>query len=166
MGIKFFKRYNAMLNKGVTLEWAKFLEKLNLAVPKLISKTEGEIVQRTSLVKYRRALEPYFKNCFYCDNELKSGRKTQVEHVIPFDFIAEDEMWNFVLACQDCNCKKLGSLPPRRYLKALIERNKNYRQITLLDRSLVKLGSDFEKKILDHYENAKSQGYMVLQNFP
>ena len=75
-------------------------------------------------------------------------------------------MWNFVLACQNCNCRKLGSLSPPNYLDELIERNKNYRRITLLDKSLVKLGLDFETKIRDHYENAKSQGYMVVKDFP
>jgi len=165
----FFKKYNVTLNKSVTLEWARFLEKLNRGLPELISKTERELVQRTSLTKYRKALEPFFKNCFYCQNPLKTGKETNVDHVIPFHYIAEDKMWNFTLACQKCNCKKLGSLPPEKYLKNLIDRNNNYGvKIPLLEKSLTLLGEGFEKIIRDHYKNANSQGYDILrtEEFP
>ncbi len=165
--IQFFKKYNAVLKKSVNLEWAKFLEKLNSSVPKLIQKTEGEIIPRTNLTKYRKELEPFFKNCFYCNIPLKPGKKTNVEHVIPFDYIAEDNIWNFTLACQKCNCKKLGSLPPKKYLDALIIRNRNYRnKISMLEKSLTILGRDFENIINDHFEKAKLQGYMIFNDFP
>ena len=164
--IDFFKKYNIVLKKAVNLEWAKFLEKLNLGVPRLIQKTEGEIIPRTALSKYRKALEPFFKNCFYCENPL-SKNETHVEHVIPFDYVAEDNIWNFTLTCQKCNCAKLDSLPPEKFLEELINRNKNYRsKISMLDKSLIRLGINYEKIIRDHYENAKSHGYVVLKNFP
>ena len=164
--MRFFKKYNVVLKKAVILEWVKFLEKLNLGIPLLIQKTEGEIIPRTNLTKYRKELEPFFKNCFYCNTPLKSGKETNVEHVIPFDYIAEDKMWNFVLACQKCNCKKLGSLPSKKYLDQLINRNNTYREkMPMLNKSLVILGTDFEKIIRNHFENAKSHGYIVLNNF-
>ena len=161
--IEFFKKYNAVLSKAVTLEWSRFLENLNVGIPKLIAKTEGEIIQRTNLTKYRKLLEPFFKNCFYCENLLICGKKTHVEHVIPFDYIAEDNIWNFVLACQKCNLTKLGSLPPRKFLDKIIERNRIYSvKIPLLEKSLSRLDRDFEKIINEHYENAKSHGYVAL----
>lgn len=164
--MEFFKKYNAVLKKAVNLEWARFLEKLNLGVPRLIQKTEGEIIPRTALGKYRKALEPYFKNCYYCNNTLVKN-ETHVEHVIPFDYIAEDDIWNFTLACQKCNCIKLGSLPPEKFLDELISRNKNYRsKIPMLEKSLTLLGENYEKVIRDHFENAKSHGYVVLKDFP
>ena len=164
--IEFFKKYNPVLKKAVNLEWARFLEKLNLGVPRLIQKTEGEIIPRTALGKYRKALEPFFKNCFYCQNQL-SKNETHVEHVIPFDYIAEDNIWNFTLACQKCNCIKLGSLPPKKFLNELIIRNKNYRnKIPMLEKSLTLLGTNHEKIIYDHFENAKSHGYVVLKKIP
>lgn len=159
----FLKKYNTALSKAVTLEWARFLGKLNLGVPQLIPKTEGSVVQRTNLTKYRKTLEPFFKNCFYCKRLLNSGRETHVEHVIPFDYIAEDNIWNLALVCQNCNLKKLGSLPPQEYLDELIRRNRNYKgKIPLLGKSLTILGPDFEKIIRDHYENAGSHGFMPL----
>ena len=38
--MKFFKKHNTVLKKAVNLEWARFLEKLNLGVPNLIRKME------------------------------------------------------------------------------------------------------------------------------
>ena len=36
----------------------------------------------------------------------------------------------------------------------------------MLDTSLVLLGENNEKIIRDHFENAKSHGYVVLKDFP
>ena len=122
--MSFFKRYNPVLNKAVILEWVRFLEILNKDVPKLIPKTEGTLTKRIDLGNFRIALKKQ-KRCFYCNNKLSPvPRQTHVEHVIPFDFIAEDNIWNFVLACQGCNLMKLGSLPPKKFLDKLIKRNK------------------------------------------
>jgi hypothetical protein len=58
-------------------------------------------------------------------------------------------------------------LPPKKFLDELINRNKNYHsKIPMLDTSLVLLGENNEKIIRDHFENAKSHGYIVLKDFP
>ena len=36
----------------------------------------------------------------------------------------------------------------------------------MLDKSLILLGENYEKIICDHFENAKSHGYVELKNFP
>ena len=164
--IVFFKKNNILIKKAVNLEWARYLEKLNLGVPKLIQKTEGENIARTSLVKYRKVLKPFFKNCFYCQKQL-SKKETHVEHVIPFDYIAEDNICNLTLACQKCNCSKLGSLPPEKSLEQLISRNSEYRnKIPMLKKSLAQLGVKPENVIREHYNNAKLHGYRVLKKIP
>ncbi len=160
--IKFFKKHTPTLLKAVILEWARFLEKMNIGLPKIIAKTEGKNITRRSLTKYRQLLEPFFANCFYCEQPLVNGRDTHVEHVIPFDYIAEDDIWNLTLACRECNCNKLGSLPHKKDIKKLIQRNEDYVEIIPeLGRSLTKLDQDFKKIIKNHYENAMSHGYMV-----
>ena len=165
--ISFFKRRHAVLLKAVILEWAKFLEKLNTGLPKLIAKTEGSDIKRGNLAKYKQNLKPLFCYCFYCKQSLVGEIKIEVEHVIPFAYIAEDDIWNLTLACKKCNCEKLGALPPIQYIEKLIRRNKIYRkQIPGLEKSLTRLDSNFESIIKNHYENAKSQGYMSLKVFP
>ena len=165
--ILFFKRRHAVLLKAVILEWAKFLEKLNTGLPKLIAKTEGSDIKRGNLAKYKQNLKPLFCYCFYCKQSLVGEIKIEVEHVIPFAYIAEDDIWNLTLACKKCNCEKLGALPPIQYIEKLIRRNKIYRkQIPGLEKSLTRLDSNFESIIKNHYENAKTQGYMSLKVFP
>ena len=167
--MSFFKRRNVSLNKAVTLEWARFLEEINVGVPKLIAKIEDEIPSR-NLTTQRHALEPVEKNCFYCEIPLESV-ENDIEHVIPFSYIRENEMWNLTRACKQCNCKKLGSLPSpkKKWLDKLFERNKKYRyQIESksggisLDKSLKKLGDKHESIIEIRYDNAEDIGFLLI----
>ena len=163
----FFKQHYFILLKSVILEWAKFLEKINKNTAKLISKIESEDNPRTSLKKYEAVLLPFFKNCFYCNRELAKVERIHVDHFIPRVYIREDDIWNFVLSCSDCNCKKSGSLAPEKFLDDIIERNSTYKlQIKGMEQSLKKLelGLGFENEIRGHYANAKEQKYMVLSN--
>ena len=164
--VGFFRNNYVMLYKTIILEWVRFLENLNFGMPHLTSKIEGIRLGRRDQTKFRRILEPFASKCFYCGTALGRTR-THVEHVIPFDYVGETEMWNLVLSCGDCNCSKLGSLPPKRYIGELITRNSQYRdRIKELDRSLNILRADFAGDIKWHYENAKRHGYAVLRNFP
>lgn len=164
--LSFFRRYNIVLQKAVTLEWTRFIENYNLGIPELIQKIEGNVIKRKSLAMERKTLTLFFKNCFYCNIKLKDGKETNVEHVIPFAYIGMNEIWNLVLACKICNNKKLGSLPSEKYFRFLIKRNSEYRKkIPQLEKSLSKLDIDFEKNLWDHYQNAKSHGYQIFDNF-
>ncbi len=159
----FFHENYYLLFKVVILEWSKFLEKMN-TLPRLISKTESDEIQRNSLAKYRKILEPYFENCFYCGKKLE-GQQVHVDHFIPWSYIFEDELWNFVLSCSDCNCNKLDSLAPKRYTEKIIERNKIHRsKIPELKKSLNVLdsGKGWEKALKDHYENCRAYGFTIV----
>lgn len=158
----FFKENHTFLLKAVVLEWAKFLEKLN-TLPRLISKIESDEIKRDSLKKYANILKPYFKNCFYCDRKLK-GQKINVDHFIPWSYIFEDELWNFVLSCSVCNCEKLDSLAPKKYMEKIIERNRTYEsKIQELKKSLNILdsGKGWKKSLMDHYENCRAYGFTI-----
>ena len=64
-------------------------------------------------------------------------------------------MWNFVLVCKECNCKKLAAMPPKNYLQCLFKRNIKYKkQIPELSKSSDKLGNDPERIINNHYDTA------------
>ena len=113
-----------------------------------------------SLISLKNKLGKIHHNCFYCKKKLQRGRSTHLEHVIPFDYIAEDNIWNFALACQKCNCKKLGALPTEYFLRKLIKNITSDRnKISKLDDSLKELGDDFAQVIENHYRNAKKLGY-------
>ena len=158
--IEFVKRRYVLLNILVIHEWAKFLEKYNHGVPLIIQKLSGEEIHRKSTTKEKEILGKYHHNCFYCGKKLQPGKQTHLEHVIPFDYIAEDNIWNFSLACQKCNCKKSGALPTEDKLEQLITNiTKDRNRIQKLDDSLKELGDDFADVIRNHYRNAKKVGY-------
>ncbi|MFL6456241.1 MAG: HNH endonuclease [Nitrososphaeraceae archaeon] len=131
-------------------EWAKFLEKINKGLPMLISKIEGHTPQRSSLERTRKVLSNYFDSCFYCNRFLPQDKRSiHVDHFIPWSYIYEDEVWNLVLSCRECNLRKHGSLPSEDYIEHLLKRDLEYfDKIDFLKKSLLKLDPQ------NHYESA------------
>jgi hypothetical protein len=62
--------------------------------------------------------------CFYCGEDM--GDSIHVDHVIPRQFVAHDEIWNLVLAHPSCNEIKSDALPGAEYMTKLIERNEYF----------------------------------------
>lgn len=62
-----------------------------------------------------------------------------VDHFIPWSFVKDDRIWNFVLACPRCNLKKHDNLPPRNLILKIEHQN------TLVERAKEPLiQNDFE----------------------
>jgi len=163
--LQFFRDNYACLYKSVILEWIRFLEKRNFGTPNLVKKIEGNIMGARDQAKFRKHLQSFSDDiCFYCENPLLAGRLTHVDHVIPFDYVGDTELWNLVLACQKCNCEKLGRLPPNKFIKELQIRNDTTQDQKLRESQdrLPYGSSDIDR----HYKNAKRHGYPILANFP
>lgn len=166
--IDFLKRYGALLKKVTIFEWAKFLEPLNYGYPQIIRSIESEFEPR-NLTKERKLLEKIQNTCFYCEKSLLGNSDTEkinVEHVIPYSYLKHNKLWNLTLACNKCNCKKLGRLPnpKEKWIKKIHDRNMKYRnQIKDLDTHLIELGDQFKEKIDITYELAKNQGFVEIQ---
>ena len=163
--LRFFRNNYASLYRSVILEWIRFLERRNFGTPNLVKKIEGNALYARDQGRFRRHLESFSDSvCFYCENSLLPGRHTHVDHVIPFDYIGDTELWNLVLACQKCNCEKLGRLPPSRFIKDLQARNDATQNKMLLEsQDRLPYGS---RDIGRHYRNAKAHGYPILADFP
>lgn len=164
--LKFFRENYLLLLKSIILEWAKFLEKINIALPMLISKIEGLKPERRSLEKAKIILGNYFDKCFYCNNPLPSEKQMiHVDHFIPWSYIYEDEIWNLVLTCRNCNLKKHSSLPPDQIAVHLVIRNKEYcNTIQPLNKSLLRLDSEnkYENAITRYYQNCMDYGFTIV----
>lgn len=120
-----FIKYKSAFEKLNYYEWIKYLEKANLEedsyalANKLDSSTE-----RQNLSKYRTTLEAFGQEkCFYCGKTLVKGEGIPVDHFIPWSFIKDDKLWNFVLACPACNSKKSNILPEQSFMTAIKVRN-------------------------------------------
>ena len=161
----FFKRNYEILYSTVIMYWVRFLETINFGTPHLTSKVMALSGVRNQS-RFKKCLEPFTTECFYCRRSLKSV-KIHVDHVLPFDYMHETELWNLVLSCQTCNCRKLGNLPPKHYIKKLIERNEECRtKMNGLGNSLYALGTDHKQALRQYYNNAKMQRFYVDEDFP
>ena len=162
---EFFKNNHRILSMAVLAEWAKFLEKINKSLPMLVAKIEQDEMRREPLTKYKNLYLQHTRHCFYCGNRLEASY-IHVDHFIPWSYIFEDQPWNLVLACRQCNLKKSASLPQEDFQAELIRRNGRYRgQIQDLDRSLriidTRLG--WKKEIQNHYITCKEYGFGVIR---
>lgn len=132
--------YNFMLKHKIELEklnyyaWAKFMEKINSddVLVRVLDKLELSTPKRNDLSVYREVLFEQFGeySCFYCGKKLNIDRAIQVDHFIPWSFVKDDKLWNFVLSCPKCNGKKSNKIPSEKYLQAVIYRNEKARQIS------------------------------------
>lgn len=153
----------AALHSMVILEWVRFLEKRNPGMPNMANKVECVMIGRRDQRKFLKMLEQFFDNCFYCGEDLIRGKCTHVDHVIPYDYIGDTELCNLVLACQKCNCKKLGLLPPQPFFDKLLKRNSNTKYLAEIPRleDSVENMSVGGMSMEWHYDNARRRGYPV-----
>lgn len=121
----FLVKYKMEIEKLNYYSWAKFLEKINEenVLYKILTKLDLSIPKRSPLDIYREILYKEFQenNCFYCGKKLKN--LVHVDHFIPWSFIKEDKIWNFVLSCPQCNTRKNNFLPDERFVTKIILRN-------------------------------------------
>ena len=81
--------------------------------------------QRTTLTANIPFLEGYQAGiCFYCGEPMTTA-DVHVDHVFPRQVIHHDEIWNLVLAHQDCNLSKSDRLVGEHFVHKLVLRNEN-----------------------------------------
>lgn len=121
----FMLKYKIQIEKLNYYSWAKFLESVNPpeGTLKLLEKLELSTPKRNDLSIYQSILSEDYRvsNCFYCGKKLV--RKAHVDHFIPWSFVKEDKIWNFVLSCPDCNHAKNNKIPSVECLKRIEKRN-------------------------------------------
>lgn len=78
--------------------------------------------ERKNLTPLRYVLDQYQHNtCFYCGEELYEP--IHVDHVIPYQAILHNQVWNLVLSHESCNEDKLDFIPSMKFIEKLKERN-------------------------------------------
>ncbi len=154
---EFVCKHKVAIEKVNYYEWAKYLERVNTnnVLDHLLTKID-ESAKRNNLGYYRDILfEEFEDKCFYCGKPLH--RKTvHVDHFIPWSFIKDDNLWNFVLACPSCNIKKSDKLARKDKLDLLIKRNEKI----LLDGEEERLMKNYQAERLTRiYQWAVENGY-------
>ena len=128
----FISKFKPEIEKMNYYSWAKYLEKINDddKIIRLLDKLDLSTPRRNDLSIYRIILNEEFKEnvCFYCGTKIDN--RTQVDHFIPWSFMKDDKIWNFVLACPTCNVRKSNRIPSELFLNRIIERNRDVRDIS------------------------------------
>lgn len=135
---EFMLKYKTELEKLNYYSWAKFLEQVNddSVLIRVIEKLELATPKRQDLSVYREILRREFEEdtCFYCGRKLKG--EIHVDHFIPWSFVKDDKIWNFVLSCPTCNERKNNRVPTKDYLIRIEDRN---RKVQTVQNSLVRI---------------------------
>lgn len=75
---------------------------------------------------------------------MKLQKNKLAYHFIPYSFVKDDRIWNFVLSCLTCSVKKYNRVLSQNYLIILENR---YRKIQLLQNTDIKKGFNGFRKI-------------------
>lgn len=157
--VDFFLKFKRILKDINNYQLAMFLEKYNEAekVSNLLSTVEL-VSQRKSLKEFENILrQAGVHSCFYCGKELKNN--AHVDHFIPWSYIQNDRLWNFVLACQSCNSKKSNKLAPQEAVERIIARN----ELMVCEEKYSSYFTNYdEEKILTSYRYSEANGFKHL----
>lgn len=120
-------KYKSVFEKQNYYQWIKYLEKANAEEDsyRLANKLDAS-TQRNNLSQYHKILVEFNQTrCFYCGKLLHqaSDKDSPVDHFIPWSFVKDDKLWNFVLACPHCNTSKSNKIPDQFYFENLKNRN-------------------------------------------
>ena len=118
----FLQRNHKAIDLLAIGSWVKFTEKFTSA-PRLYEKIQGLAFKRSALKPYREFFQSVLgeSECFYCGGSTLP--KSHVDHVIPWSFVAEDKVWNLILACSKCNSEKSSRTPADHCVTKLVRRN-------------------------------------------
>lgn len=84
-----------------------------------------------------------------------------VNHFIPWSFIKEDKLWNFVLACPSCNIRKSNKIPGMEYVKLIQNRNDDLRRIS--SSFVCEQFKTYKPSLIsDMWKYAQSGGFVVM----
>ncbi len=162
---EFMMRYKAELERLNYFAWAKFLEQINddSVLCRLLDKLELSTPSRNDLSLFRRILEQEFEEntCFYCGKKLKSI--VHVDHFIPWSFVKEDVLWNFVLSCPECNTRKNNRIPGCEFLHKIKTRNHNLCQQEIGLKIETAFGKYHEDRLNNLWEYAKLSGLKIWE---
>lgn len=120
---EFLQRRRKAVDVIANYAWAQRLEQWNRLAPRVIDKVEGKLRPRSDVrSKYLQILLSIDPHCFYCDMPLHPD-STHLDHVISWNYMLDDRVWDLVPACAPCNQAKSNRLPPLRFIEKLIARN-------------------------------------------
>lgn len=106
--VNFFRKYKWILVSALNFIITRYLEKINF-VPRIAEKVSGDIPRSYLNENEKKILLNIHDSCFYCNKPYNSAYA--MDHVIPFNYLYQTEIFNIVPACNICNSSKNDRLP-------------------------------------------------------
>ena len=152
----------SFLEKVNYLEWTRFLleKELDEGSPKNIIEALTLSTKRSDLSSFQKILYETFNEhrCFYCGKELNDS-EVHVDHFIPWSFIKDDRLWNFVLSCPHCNESKNDKLASTEQLQRLVKRNEDIISKQKSGSILINTNEYDNTTLMRFYHIAKMNGF-------
>jgi len=159
------KEYGRILTQLFNYKWSLLLEKFNYS-PKIGNKIKGsgdEDIKRNSLKPYEKILLLQFgedqPRDFYTNQKL-SKSDISIDHVIPWSFIYDDDIWNLVITSKSNNSSKSNSFVSEEYIERLVNRNES-----LMDFLQVQEDESYKKYINNLQSSIENNTVRELYNY-
>jgi len=157
----YIKRNAGILKDFCYWNLTLFLQKRNPNVPDIPNKLK-RAEKRGNLSKHKKQFwdiviqELDGINCIYTGNKMVKGEYA-IEHFIPFQFVAHDQMWNLIPADPTFNSSKRDRLPPLdKYFDKFYSLQKEALQVIRRNRPKNKFLEDYFR-VFKGFEISKDQ---------
>ena len=121
----YFEQNMEILKAWAKWHWANFLQNCNPNIPAIMHKLEKpnhrkSLLHETKFWRWVIAKNAGQIKCIYSKKVLHAN-DFSLDHYIPWDFIAHDQIWNLVPVTKECNEKKSNQLPDNSFLPSFVE---------------------------------------------
>lgn len=120
---EYLKNNIALVEAWLSWNWLQYLQKNNSNVPNLSEKISPTI-NRNPITKQIEFWDHIIKNfevrCIYTNKKLTIDNY-ELDHYLPWSFVAHDKLWNLVPVTKDANRDKSDRLPQDSTLDAFIK---------------------------------------------
>lgn len=130
--LELLKKNNEILYPLINSRWAQIVESFDYSprISKKIKFLDDIQYNRSSLKPFQEWLDIENPNheCFLCGKAIEDLDLT-IDHVIPWSYVFEDNLWNLVYVHRSCNSSKSNIIPTANNIQKLEDRNKKISKI-------------------------------------
>ena len=118
------REYSDVILESINYRWSRILENFNSS-PRISQKVknidQGKI-KRGNLNSFRKYLNLTGESCFICGVRIENETPS-IDHLIPWSYIYNDDLWNLVYTHKSCNSSKSNRLVEETDIRRLEIRN-------------------------------------------
>lgn len=118
------REYSDVILESINYRWSRILENFNSS-PRISQKVknidQGKI-KRGNLNSFRKYLNLTGESCFICGGRIENETPS-IDHLIPWSYIYNDDLWNLVYTHKSCNSSKSNRLVEETDIRRLEIRN-------------------------------------------